>query len=266
MKHTEHIANFCSDQGVLDILEEIGEYLDSIDLKGLKPREGRQNRIEWKTAVSDNYLSTFRKTVRPGPPWHQKIVDLLLDLNQRNRNTKMADLATSLGSRITGRKQALSAIYPPGGYLSWHHNADVPGRNIIFTWSKTGEGLFRYKNYTKGYNFDIPDYKGWNVKSFDWFSHGESEKEGYSWHCAGTECLRATLAFVIHSNRMSDEMLEDDFNLTPWSPGCFIGDTDLKYESKWWENTKDSIINYELSDDLIDELDKSPSGVKYGPR
>ena len=76
MKHTEHIANFCSDQGVLDILEEIGEYLDSIDLKNLKLREGRQNQIEWKTAVSDNYLSTFRKTVRPGPPWHQKIVDL----------------------------------------------------------------------------------------------------------------------------------------------------------------------------------------------
>ena len=107
MKHTEHIANFCSDQGVLDILEEIGEYLDSIDLKNLKLREGRQNRIEWKTAVSDNYLSTFRKTVRPGPPWHQKIVDLLLDLNQRNRNTKMADLATAIG--IKGHKIKIHA-------------------------------------------------------------------------------------------------------------------------------------------------------------
>ena len=65
---------------------------------------------------------------------------------------------------------------------------------------------------------------------------------------------------------MSDEMLEDDFNLTPWSPGCFISDADLKYKSKWWENTKDSIINYELSDELISELETSPSGVKYGPR
>ena len=65
---------------------------------------------------------------------------------------------------------------------------------------------------------------------------------------------------------MSDEMLEEDFNLTPWSPGCFIGESDLQHKSEWWENNKDSIINYELSDDLVDELDKSPSGVKYGPR
>ena len=266
MSHTERIANYCNDQGVLDILEEIGDYLDSIDLDSIKIREGRQNKPKWKACVSDNYLSTFRKTVRPGPPWHQNIADLLLDLNQRNRNKKIADLATSLGARITGKKQALSAIYPPGGYVGCHTNADVPGRNIIFTWSKTGEGLFRYKNYTKGYNFDIPDYKGWNVKSFDWYSHGETDKEGYSWHCAGSECLRATLAFVIHSNPMSDEMLEDDFNLTPWSPGCFISEGDLQHKSEWWKNTKESIINYELDDDLINELDNSPSGVKYGPR
>ena len=142
MSHTERISDFCNDQGVLDILEEIGDYLDDIDLDSLKIREGRQNKPEWKACVSNNYLSTFRKTVRPGPPWHQKIADLLLDLNQRNRNKKIADLATNLGARITGKKQALSAIYPPGGYLGWHTNADVPGRNIIFTWSKTGEGLF----------------------------------------------------------------------------------------------------------------------------
>ena len=81
MSHTERIANYCNDQGVLDILEEIGDYLDSIDLDSIKIREGRQNKPKWKACVSDNYLSTFRKTVRPGPPWHQNIADLLLDLN-----------------------------------------------------------------------------------------------------------------------------------------------------------------------------------------
>ena len=37
---------------------------------------------------------------------------------------------------------------------------------------------------------------------------------------------------------MSDEMLEEDFNLTPWSPGCFIGESDLQHKSEWWENNK----------------------------
>ena len=44
MSHTERIANYCNDQGVLDILEEIGDYLDSIDLDSIKIREGRQNK------------------------------------------------------------------------------------------------------------------------------------------------------------------------------------------------------------------------------
>ena len=65
MSHTERISDFCNDQGVLDILEEIGDYLDDIDLDSLKIREGRQNKPEWKACVSNNYLSTFRKTVRP---------------------------------------------------------------------------------------------------------------------------------------------------------------------------------------------------------
>ena len=217
MSHTEHVSKYVNDPEVLSILEKMGDYLDAIDIDRLKVKKGRQNRIDVKEALCDNYRDVFSKQLRPGPPWHQKICDLLLDLEQRKRDHYIADLATDLGKRITGRKQALSAIYPPGGYLAWHHNADVPGRNLIFTWSKTGEGVFRYHNNTKGYYFDIPDHKGWNVKSFDWYRHGITDKEGYSWHCAGTECLRATVAFVIDDNQMSNEMLEDDFSLSSFN-------------------------------------------------
>ena len=139
MKHTEHITNFCNDPDILNILEELGEYLDGLDLDAMKLRPGRQNKPEMNAVISDGYLSAFRKNVRPGPPWHQKIADLLLDLKQRKRNTKVADLATALGKRIGARKQALSAIYPPGGYVGWHTNADVPGRNLLFTWSQKGK-------------------------------------------------------------------------------------------------------------------------------
>ena len=60
---------------------------------------------------------------------------------------------------------------------------------------------------------------GWNVKSFDWFGHRETERIGHSWHIACTECLRSNFAFVIHSNPMSNTLLEEDFNLYSWSMG-----------------------------------------------
>ena len=75
---------------------------------------------------------------------------------------------------------------------------------------------------------------GWNVKSFDWFGHREIERIGHSWHTAGTECLRSTLAVAIHSNPMSDTLLEEDFNLYSWSNGCIICDDDTQNESEWW--------------------------------
>tara|TARA_B100002019_G_C21261525_1_gene597016 strand:+ start:114 stop:914 length:801 start_codon:yes stop_codon:yes gene_type:complete len=266
MSHTTHVSKYVNDPEVISILEKMGDYLDAIDIDRLKVKKGRQNRINVKEALCDNYREVFSKQVRPGPPWHQKICDLLLDLEQRKRDHYIADLATDLGKRITGRKQALSAIYPPGGYLAWHHNADVPGRNLIFTWSKTGEGVFRYFNNTKGYYFDIPDHKGWNVKSFDWYRHGITDREGYSWHCAGTECLRATVAFVIDDNQMSNEMLEDDFSLSSFNKGCFISKEDMADSNEWWDSVKDEIKSMKLNDDIKDELDKSPAGVKYGPR
>ena len=266
MKHTEHISKYCNEEEILDTLERLGKYLYDLDEELIRLKDRRENSPTWKEAICDDYLNEYRKSIRPGPPWHQKIWDLILDLRTRERHKKIGELCANLGKRIGARKQALSAIYPPGGYVGWHTNADVPGRNLLFTWSQKGEGVLRYKNHTKGFSFDIPDHKGWNVKSFDWFSHGQSEKEGYTWHAAGSNCLRATLAFVIHNNPMSNEMLEDDFNLTSWSPGCFISDTDLKYETKWWADNKDNVYNYTLRDELIDELETSPSGVKYGPR
>ena len=264
MSHTTHVSKYINDPEVINILERIGEYLDAIDTDRLKVREGRQNRISMHEAICDDYREVFSKQVRPGPPWHQRMCDLLLDMSQRKRDEYVANLATDLGKQITGRKQALSAIYPPGGFLAWHHNADVPGRNLIFTWSKTGEGVFRYVNKTKGYYFDIPDHKGWNVKSFDWYSHGQTEKEGYTWHCAGTDCLRATLAFVIDSNQMSDEMLEYDFNLTAFNKGCFVSQEDMQNKNEWWEKTKADLKP--IPKDLKEALDVSPAGIKYGPR
>ena len=62
----------------------------------------------------------------------------------------------------------------------------------------------------------------------------ETERVGHSWHTAGTECLRSTLAFAIHNNTMSDTLLEEDFNLSSGSSGCIISKDDTQNKSEWW--------------------------------
>ena len=35
-------------------------------------------------------------------------------------------------------------MYPPGGYISWHNNANASAYNLVFTWSESGNGYFKY--------------------------------------------------------------------------------------------------------------------------
>ena len=265
MNHIEHISKYCNDDEILSILQKLGEYLDNLDENKIRIEHRRENKPSWKEAICEDYLIEYKKSIRPGPPWHQKIYDLLLDLETRNRHIEVVKLCADLGKRIGARKQALSSIYPPGGFLAWHHNADVPGRNLIFTWSKTGKGIFRYKRDVPGkasLNYDISDQVGWNVKSFDWFGHKVINHTGYTWHTAGTEDLRCTLAFVIHSNPMSDMLLEEDFNLHSWSNGCFISEDDSQNSSEWWKKNKEEITTMKVRPEIKDNIAIGPTGVK----
>ena len=65
---------------------------------------------------------------------------------------------------------------------------------------------------------------------------------------------------------MSNEMLEDDFSLSSFNKGCFISKEDMADSNEWWDSVKDEIKSMNLNDDIKDELEKSPAGVKYGPR
>lgn len=114
---------------------------------------------------------------------------------------------TTLSSRI----QALSALYPPTGFISWHNNANVPGYNLIFTWSETGDGYFQYVD-SKGDIIKIPDKKGWQCKG-GYFGSYEDEQEKLVYHSAYTDCWRITVSFVYGWTDMSiglhNEIIEE---------------------------------------------------------
>lgn len=102
-------------------------------------------------------------------------------------------IKTELGLRTN----ALSQLYPPKGFISWHNNANASGYNLIFTWSETGDGWFKYIDEA-GQEVTMPDTKGWSLKA-GYFAEYD---EGYTcYHAAYTNCWRMTHSFVLSKDK-----------------------------------------------------------------
>lgn len=116
-----------------------------------------------------------------------------------------------LGSWSGARNRALTAIYPPGGFIGWHNNANASGYNVLFTWSLEGDGQWEHIDPTTGEHVIIPDVKGWQCKFGYYGSYREPDKILY--HSARTNCLRATVAFVFNGDdrgrQMSEMLIEE---------------------------------------------------------
>lgn len=111
------------------------------------------------------------------------------------------------------KRNALFSIYPPGGYISWHNNANASAYNFIFTWSQTGDGYWKHWDNEKQEMVVIPDVKGWQCKA-GYFGAYEDPAEKLVYHTARTnDSLRMTIAFVLDRSEMSsgiqDWIIED---------------------------------------------------------
>ena len=120
-----------------------------------------------------------------------------------NRGEKIVDdIVMYLGAH----RKALSMVYPSGGYIGWHNNANAPGYNIIFTWSSEGDGHWEHIDPKTKEHVVIPDVKGWQCKYGYYGTYDEPDKLLY--HAAKTNCLRATVAFVFNSDETAKRMAE----------------------------------------------------------
>lgn len=104
------------------------------------------------------------------------------------------------------RNHALSAVYPAGGFISWHNNANAPGYNVLFTWSSEGDGQFDYIDPITKEHIVVPDVKGWQCKFGYYGTYDEPDKLIY--HAAKTNCLRATIAYMFNPNETGKQMAE----------------------------------------------------------
>lgn len=100
-------------------------------------------------------------------------------------------LKTELGVQFS----ALSQLYPPSGYISWHTNENASAYNLIFTYSETGDGYFEYIDPKSKEKIKLQDKKGWSCKAG--YFGSENEKDRIVWHCASTNCWRMTLSFTL---------------------------------------------------------------------
>lgn len=113
---------------------------------------------------------------------------------------------------------ALMNFYPERGLTGWHTNWAANAYQILFTWSKTGDGYFAYYDKEKDEVVKIQDKPGWQCR---WFYFGrKDEPEHHCWHGCYTNSERITLAYKFSNDSKSspkdeyaqmlrDELVED---------------------------------------------------------
>jgi len=117
------------------------------------------------------------------------------------------DCLETLETKYCLKTNALFAVYPPGGFIAWHNNANASAYNVIFTWSETGEGDFSYLDRRKSKIIKMQDKPGWQCK-LGYFAAYQDNPADLVYHCAKTECWRMTISFVFDRSEQSQKLQE----------------------------------------------------------
>ena len=115
---------------------------------------------------------------------------------------------SEMQEKLCTKHNALCVMYPPGGYISWHNNANASAYVLIFTWSETGDGYFKYIDGYTGDEIIVPDKKGWQCKA-GYFGAYNEEPEKLVYHTASTDCWRITVSYIFNREEMSLGLQED---------------------------------------------------------
>jgi hypothetical protein len=126
---------------------------------------------------------------------------------KRDLTKRLADLNDKMMNFLSVRNNALCAIYPPGGFISWHNNANAAAFNLIFTWSEFGEGCFKYIHpVTKEEVYCEDEVGQWTCKAAYFGHYGEDDKLLY--HAADTDSWRTTVSYTFNTEQASEEFRE----------------------------------------------------------
>tara|TARA_R110000744_G_scaffold100510_2_gene193857 strand:+ start:1634 stop:2302 length:669 start_codon:yes stop_codon:yes gene_type:complete len=203
---------------ILDVLNEFLWYYDNKDFiqKNL--------RLHGKAKDRDFYVGAeYRDEVIAMDEKHEGFPDaghsyaLKADRLEhlKGSDSKAADLIArysnlneKLCTLLSTRNNALTQLYPPNGFISWHNNANASAYNIIFSWSETGEGNFKYVDGHTGNEVVMQDVKGWQCKAGYFGAYGEPWHNRV-YHAAETDCWRITVSYIFDRTDMSSGLQDD---------------------------------------------------------
>ena len=213
-------------QEFLDMLESYKDYIMHRE-DGKMPRVSvlpvTDKHLNAEDFVSDDYMHKIIKEGRfhdgfpkvlkgfrglKHDPWVDERMNNHTDYVGKDIKEKTEKLNSDLIGFLSCRNNALNAVYPPGGFIAWHNNANASGYNIIITWSETGEGWFDYWDTDKKERVRIQDKRGWQAKMTYFGPYDDPDKLCY--HAAYTDCYRITIAFVFaEADNFWEEVIED---------------------------------------------------------
>lgn len=125
---------------------------------------------------------------------------------------KYGEYNDNLCNILSARNNALTVMYPPNGFISWHNNANASAYNLVFSWSETGDGCFKYVDGHTGEEVLMKDEKGWNCKA-GYFGAYHEPWYNRVYHAAETDCWRITVSYMFDRTDMSlgiqDDIIEE---------------------------------------------------------
>ena len=125
-----------------------------------------------------------------------------------NNFARYKECTTEIQHYFMTRNCALCLLYPPNGFIGWHNNANASAFNLIFSWSETGDGTFKYLDADTGDTVDMPDVKGWQCKA-GYFASYDEPWCNRVYHAMKTNCWRLTVSFIFDRSDMSQGIHRD---------------------------------------------------------
>lgn len=187
------------------ILNDFSTWFEEIGKPYIKPK-GKLDENEYYT--SEEYFNTIDQEKHIGFPEKSFGMDMgMIKSSDESLKTRIRKVDSDLNSILGSKHCAVKMYYPEGGYMGWHNNHNASGYNILLSYTKTGNGFFRYKDPSTMNTHTMFDDKGWTAK-VGYFGNLE-EKEHLYWHCARAHEDRLTLGFVIPDKSFWEMMVDD---------------------------------------------------------
>ena len=187
---------------LINLLNDYSNWFEGVNKSLIKVR-GERDDNEYYT--SDKYLKKIDKKNHEGFPEKTHGIDLVFcDSTDNEIRKRIRKIDLDFNSILGSKHCAVKMYYPAGGYMGWHNNHNASGYNILFSYTKNGNGFFRYKTDK---TYTMHDKPGWTAKVGYYGNNKEPDK--LFWHCARAYEDRLTLGFVIPDRSFWEMMIED---------------------------------------------------------